>query len=171
QVGLRLSGVARRLHAGRAVERFDADAGVVRQRGQLREPARVPCLRQRVLDEACMWLVRLRDPELRLRDHFDAQWREQAAKLAQLSGIARGENEARETGPGPAAKPQGPPRSSSERFCSAISARMPPSASVMSVSISLREKATPSAVPWTSTKRPAPVMTTFMSVSQSASSS
>src|SRR3989344_5591662 len=47
---------------------------------------------------------------------------------------------------------------------------MPFSASASSWSISARVNATPSAVPCTSTKWPAPVITTFMSVSQSTSS-
>jgi hypothetical protein len=47
---------------------------------------------------------------------------------------------------------------------------MPLSASASSASISARVKGAPSAVPCTSTKPPAPVITTFMSVSQAASS-
>ena len=47
---------------------------------------------------------------------------------------------------------------------------MPPSARPRSASSSARVNATPSAVPCTSTKRPSPVITTFMSTSARTSS-
>jgi len=50
-------------------------------------------------------------------------------------------------------------------------ALMPPEARSRRVDICARVNGTPSAVPWTSTKWPAPVITTFMSVSQPESSS
>ena len=58
----------------------------------------------------------------------------------------------------------------SAAFCAAISSRMPRSASATSSSISARVNGAPSAVPCSSTKPPAPVITTFMSVSQPESS-
>ena len=47
----RLAGVARAVHAGRAVQRVDADARIVGERRQLRVRARVARLGERVLDE------------------------------------------------------------------------------------------------------------------------
>ena len=78
------------MHAGCAAERRDADARVVRQRGHLRDRARVPRLGQRVLDERCVRLVRFRDREFRLRDHIEAAKAQQAAEFAQLALVAGG---------------------------------------------------------------------------------
>ncbi len=55
-------------------------------------------------------------------------------------------------------------------FCFAISSRIPRCANCMSASICACENGAPSAVPCTSTNPPAPVMTTFISVSQVESS-
>src|SRR6266571_3053634 len=66
-----------------------------------------------------------------------------------------------------------PPRnheSPSAAFCLAMSSAIPCIASASSASICAAEKGSPSAVPWTSTKPPEPVITTFMSVLQSESS-
>src|SRR6266480_4850213 len=60
--------------------------------------------------------------------------------------------------------------SPSAAFCLAMSSAIPCIASASSASICAAEKGSPSAVPWTSTKPPEPVITTFMSVSQSESS-
>ena len=95
RVGPRLAGVARALHARRAGERANADAGVVGQRRQAGERTRVPRLGERVLDEGDVRLGRLGDAEFRLRDHLDAERRQQAAELAQLALVAGREDEAR----------------------------------------------------------------------------
>src|SRR5207248_400312 len=54
----------------------------------------------------------------------------------------------------------------SAAFCLAMSSAIPCIASASSASICAAENGAPSAVPWTSTKPPEPVITTFMSVSQ-----
>src|SRR5213082_373103 len=58
----------------------------------------------------------------------------------------------------------------SAAFCLAMSSAIPCIASASSASICAAENGAPSAVPWTSTKPPEPVITTFMSVSQPESS-
>src|SRR6266581_8066042 len=58
----------------------------------------------------------------------------------------------------------------SAAFCLAMSSAIPCIASASSASICAAEKGSPSAVPWTSTKPPEPVITTFMSVPHSESS-
>src|SRR4030095_6831587 len=114
-------------------------------------------------------LVRFGDPELGLRDHLDTERRQQPAKLAQLALVVRREHEARDAHPA-ARRPGAPQLAANAARCAAISSRMPRSASVTSPSLSPRVKGVPSAVPCSSTKPPAPVITTFMSVSQPESS-
>ena len=75
------------MHAGRAAQRLDADAGIVGQRRQAAFAADVARLGQRVLDEGAVRLFGLGDAELRLRQHLDAERREHALELAQLAGI------------------------------------------------------------------------------------
>ena len=93
RVGLRLAGVARADHAGRTAKRRHADTRVVGERRQLRVRARVTRLGQRVLDERRMRLVDFGDAEIGLRDQLDAERLEQAAELAELAGVVRGEDE------------------------------------------------------------------------------
>ena len=81
------------MHAGRAVQRGDANSRIVGQRRQLRMRARMPRLGKRVLNERNVWFGHFRDAQIRLRYHFDSLREEQAAKFAQLARIARGKNE------------------------------------------------------------------------------
>ena len=98
-------------------------------------------------------------PSCRLRNNIDAERREQRLDLAQLAGIGRCEHQSSGTKAHSARAP----------CCCAMSSRCR-LASAISASISARENGAPSAVPCTSTKPPAPVITTFMSVSQPESS-
>ncbi len=91
---------ARRLHAGRAVQRVDADARIVGERGQTGQAARVPRLGKRVFDKRMVRLGGFRDAELGLSDHFDSQRRQQTPEFPQLARVAGREHEARDHGPG-----------------------------------------------------------------------
>ena len=157
RIRFRLAGVARALHTGRAVQRLDADAGIIRERRQLGQRACMARLRERVLDERRMGLIGLGNAELALRNDVDAERREQPGKLAELAGIAGGEDPTRD-------------HVLSAAFCAAMSLRIPRSPSATSASICSRENGAPSAVPCSSTKPPAPVITMFMSVSHAESS-
>src|SRR5690606_36439713 len=154
-----LRGVVRRVHARQAAESLDAQAGVVGQRGQAALARRVARLGERILDEGAVRLGRLGNAELGLAHEFHAQRREQRLQLGQLARVVGREDQLHA---GSAAF--------SAAFCAVTSSPMLFSARPISTSISRRVKAAPSAVPCTSTKWPAPVMTTFMSVSQAASS-
>ena len=158
-VGLRLAGKPRRMHAGLAVEGRDADPGVVGQRGKLCVPRGVPRLRERILDERRVRLFGVRHAERALRHDLDPERREQLAELAELARIGRCEDELLHRLQAPSAA-----------RCFAISSRMPRSASATRDTISTGVNGAPSAVPCSSTKPPAPVITTFMSVSQAESS-
>ena len=82
------------MHARRAAQRGDAHAGIVGERRQFRERARVPRLGQRVLDERRVRLVRIRDAEVRLRHDVDPARRQQAAEFAQLALVAGRQHQA-----------------------------------------------------------------------------
>src|SRR5687768_15232152 len=112
-------------------------------------------LGERILEEGGVRLVGLRDAERRLRHQLDGQRGEDGADLPQLAGIARREDQLHRP---------------SALFWCPMSREMPACASSSSASSSLREKASPSAVPCTSTKCPAAVMTTFMSQPHAESS-
>ena len=105
-------------------------------------------------------------------DHLDAERRQQAAELAQLAGVAGGEDEAGRLDHAGAECAALRYLGSAPSACSLRGDQlaMPCSASASSASISARVNGAPSAVPCTSTKPPAPVITTFMSVSQPESS-
>src|SRR5690606_18813972 len=112
-------------------------------------------------------LLRLADPQARLRQQLHAERREQLAELAQLAEVVGCQHHLRELHPQLQAQSASP----SAARCALTSREMPARASSSSVSTSPRLNGTPSAVPWISTKPPAPVITTFMSVSQPESSS
>src|SRR5205823_10665344 len=150
--------VARRLHARRATKGIHADSGVVGQRGKARARTRMTRFGNGILDECRVRLVAFRNPQLALRDHIDAERREQPPELPQFACVTRCEDQTVDHS------------SASTFFCAAINSRAPFSPSVTSASICEREKGMPSAVPWISTNRPEPVMTRFMSVSQPESS-
>ena len=75
------------MHAGRAVQGVDADAGVVGKRRQPRVLARVTRLGECVLDKREMRLVGLGHAERRLRDDLDVERREDGADLVQLADV------------------------------------------------------------------------------------
>src|SRR5262249_54315897 len=142
------------------IERTHADARVVGERRQPGAAARVARLRERVLDERRVGLLGVGDLESRLRNNLDPERAQQGLEFAQLPRIRGGEHELL----------HGAKATPSARFCRATSSAMPRCASATSDRIWASEKGSPSAVPCTSTNAPAPVMTTFMSVSQRESS-
>src|SRR5690606_11335973 len=109
---------------------------------------------QRVLDERAMGLVRLGHAQGSLRHHFDARAGENGGKLGKLARVVGGQHHARTHAC----------TSASARACKAISSPIPAVARSSRAPSSARPKLPPSAVPCTSTKRPALVITTFMSV-------
>src|SRR5947208_11781318 len=173
----RLAGKPRRMHAGLSIERSRANTRVVCERRQPRAAARVARLGERVLDESAVRLFGIGYSEARLRNDLHAERREQRLELAELPGIGGGEHEffhasilTCEASHSPPRMRRGNHESPSAAFCLAMSSAIPCIASASSASICAAEKGSPSAVPWTSTKPPEPVITTFMSVSQSESS-
>src|SRR5689334_5880977 len=119
----------------------------------------MPRFGERVLDKGVVRLLGLGHAERGLRDDFEAERGEQRFELAHLARVVRREDDALQELSARAAR------------CAATSSPMPFAARSSMRDISSREKGVPSAVPCTSTKRPAPVITTFMSVSQPESSS
>ena len=85
---------ARRPHPGAPAERVHLEAGVVGQRRQARVARGVARLQQRVLGEGRASLIRRADAELALRRELEGERREQCCELAQLAGVAAGENDA-----------------------------------------------------------------------------
>jgi hypothetical protein len=75
------------VHAGRTVQRGNADARIVGERRKLRVHARVPRLGERVLDERDVRLVGIGDAELGLRDHLDRKRREQRVNSRSLPAL------------------------------------------------------------------------------------
>src|SRR2546421_8128000 len=147
--------VIRRMHPGLAVERLHAQPRIIGERGQARRPARVPRLGKGVFEKGRVRLVGFRDAESRLRHELDRERRQQSADFPPLAGIARRKDQL---------------HSASAFFCKPMSCVMPRWASARSESSSWRENGSPSAVPFTSTKPPWPVITTFMSQPQAESS-
>ncbi|MNT27435.1 hypothetical protein D3C72_1630650 [compost metagenome] len=92
-VRFRLAGKARRLHPGLAAQRFDADAGIVGQRRQPGQAAGVTRLFQRVFQEGVVRLRALRHVKAALRDHLDAQRRQQGGEFFQLAGVIAGQHQ------------------------------------------------------------------------------
>src|SRR5204863_4152503 len=145
----------------RAGKHVDAEARVVGDRRAAGGARGMTRLGERVLDEGDVRLLRLVDGQRALGDELDAERREQLGQLGELAGVVGGEDQPHTvTGSGAA----------SARRWAATSSAMPMPASASSASISARENVAPSAVPCSSTKPPLAVMTTFMSVSQAASS-
>ena len=89
----RLAGKARRIHAGRAVQRINANPGIVCQRGQTRVPARMPRLGQRVLDKSTVRFGRLAHAERRLRNDLDVERRQYRGYLVQLADVVGGDDD------------------------------------------------------------------------------
>src|SRR5262249_50433850 len=92
----RFSRIARRTHPGLAAERVDAEAGVVRDRGQSARARSMARFRERVLDEGRTLLGRRLDAELVLWHelYIEPRIAQQRAKLGELAAIARREDPA-----------------------------------------------------------------------------
>src|SRR5205085_4656203 len=159
-----LAGEAGRVDARGAAESVDEEAGVVghgRVTGGGGDGGR---LEPGVLHQGGPGLVDVGDvgrPGEELETRHGR--RQDGRDLGGLVGVGRGEDEAHYLPRG------GGGVASSSAWASRISA-MPCSASDSRSSSSALENALPSAVPWTSTKRPEVVMTTFMSTSAFTSS-
>ena len=125
--------VARRIDAGRAAERFDAQPGIVGERGQAGDACGVARLLQRVFDEGGVRLLALGHAELPLRDQFPAERGEDGVELFQLLGVVRGEDELL--------------HEARALSWAATSWRMPMVARSISTFICSRVKGSPSAVP------------------------
>src|SRR6185295_4034472 len=82
-------GVVGGMHAGRAAQRVDAQAGIVGERWQAGGAARVARLGERVLEEGVVRFVCLRNAELGLGKNLKLKRRQQFADLADLSRISR----------------------------------------------------------------------------------
>src|SRR5262249_45337201 len=135
---------SRRMYARPSVQRANADARVVRERGQARAPARVTRLGESVLDERSVGFLGLRDFQGRLPDDLHPERTEQGFELAHLARIGRREDQfLHRRVPAWA--------TASAAFCLATSSAMPCWASAISACISPAEKGAPSAVPCTST--------------------
>src|SRR5574343_695398 len=162
-----LGGAQRRvhgaLHAGVPAQRVHAQAGVVGDRGQAGAVRGVAGLGQRVLDEGDVGLLGLDHAQAALRHQLQRQLTEERRQLLELLRVVGGQHQAHR-----AHSCTGGWASAS--FWACTRSAMPWVARASIASISARLKGTPSAVPWTSTKPPAPVITTFMSVSQAESS-
>ena len=112
------------------------EAGIIRQRRQATDPGSMACLGQGVLNESAVRLRCFRDAQIGLTHQFHTQRCKQRLQLRQLAPVVRREDQL---------------HAPSAAFCATISSLMPFSASASRTSISLRVKATPSAVPCTST--------------------
>src|ERR1700690_173382 len=152
-VGRMRSGEARRKHSGRAAESVHFQARIIREQRARRVDAVVERLLNGVLLEGLAGLVRRFDRrQVGQRDDFARR----QAELAQLAGVRR------------RAVKRHPPRASCWTLSSVPT---PPRASPSSTPSWASSKDFCSAVACTSTKRPEPVMTTFMSTSARESSS
>jgi hypothetical protein len=87
-------GVARGVHARRAVQRGHAQPRIVRQGRQAGQAAGMAGLGQRIFDKGDVGLFGLGHAQLALRDQFDAQRREQGGKFAQLAGVVGRQHDA-----------------------------------------------------------------------------
>ena len=152
-----IAGVSRRVHTRRSAKSRNANAGVVRQCGHLRQLACMSRLGQCVLDKRHMRFRRVGNAKLGLWHDVDAERRQQSREFAYLARIVRRQHQ------------PGDHRASASVWA-ASKPRMPPSASRISASSSGRVNGAPSAVPCSSTKPPPAVITTFMSVSHCESS-
>src|SRR5262249_8124666 len=140
-------------------QRVDLEAGVLAEREELRRARRPDRLRARVLLERLAGLVEVTHLGMRvecLERERPALFRQELAQLGEHARVPRRDEE--------------PVHASRPRAWIARSSPMPSSATSSSWSSVLRSKVPPSAVPCTSTRRPLPVATTFMSTSARESS-
>src|SRR5262245_4954152 len=163
-VGLRQARPARREHARHAVERVEADAGVVGEGWQAGHLDGGPGLDQGVALEGVLRLDRLVvGIDVGEAEHLDIGQLvfEYSPQLLQLPRIVAGQKDLLHV----------PAPSPNECRWSRVSSTQPADAKPSISSKSARSNGSPSAVPCTSTNRPPPVITTFMSVSALTSSS
>src|SRR5262245_61628086 len=160
---------ARRAHAGRPGERVDLEPGIVPEGRQPRRQGHGPCLGDGVLEVARLTLGRQRDAPAGevLRDDI-SPFAHQGGQLGDLARVRRGEDEA--AGDHFAAGSR-TPAARSVRRCRVVR-RASPALPTDTSRLSWRSvNGSPSAAPWTSTNRPAPVITRFMSTAARWSSS
>src|SRR5450830_619529 len=168
------AGPVRREDAGGAAEHVDAQAGVIRDRGQAGERRQAARLDQRVLRDGHAVLTRLRRADVARPDDVRRVEPgdpavEDRAQLAELVRVVRREDQ-------PGGHAHAPPwatrvmGAASAAVWIAASSAVPPRARSSSASSSRRSNGAASAVPCTSTNSPRPVTTTFMSVSARTSS-
>ena len=81
------------MHARLSVERRDANSRVIGKRRKPRAAAGVARFGERVLDETAMRLLGIGHTEIRLRDDFHSERREERLDFTQLAGIRRGKDE------------------------------------------------------------------------------
>src|SRR6266446_5234363 len=168
---------ARRMDAGRAVERLDREARIVRERGESRRHRGELGLDACVLAKARARFGRLIEMKFAGRDRLDSVRREQLAHLGELARIVGCDDEPARDRP-PHAFPCGAcwilaaaaHAHITAIFCSSTSLAMPWRASASSAANCSSLKGIFSAVACTSTRRPSPVMTKLASVSASESS-
>ena len=168
QIGLVRSartGIAGRVDAGRAAQCIDLQPRVVGDGRQSAVTRRVARLEDGVLDEGQAGLLGLGDAVLALRADMDPGLGQQAFDLTDLAGVVAGQDDGLAD-----MRSRHEPQTSSAARCAAWMERMPAAPSSSSASSSARVKGWPSAVPWTSMKRPSPSITRFMSVSADESS-
>src|SRR6266568_1534554 len=171
---------ARRVDARRVVEGGDLETRIVRDGRDARLFRVIERLQPRVLREGGAGFVGFEDVRKPLqRDELNRDAVEDAEDFADLSRIGcRYEESTHVTAYGSlsglcdeAVARHFFRNSPTIVFWIAMSCLMPSSASSMSASSARRSKGRPSAVPWSSMKRPSPVLTKFMSTSAFESSS
>src|SRR6185312_589546 len=87
------AGVAGRVEARCAVERIHAQTRIVAERGQSRKSRGVARLEQRIFHKCTRGFLCVGDAKRGLRDEFDVEVGENFTHLAQLAGVAAGEDE------------------------------------------------------------------------------
>ena len=150
----------RRTNARQTLQRRATHAGVIRESRQTGSRRGVPCFGERVLNEGIERFRGSMYPERSLSHKLDTERLQQCSEFPLLARVIRGKNQlmhALQTKP-------------SAALCALTRRAMPVRARPSMRSSSCAENGAPSAVACTSTNSPAPVMTTFMSVSQDESS-
>ncbi len=156
---------ARRIHPGRAVQRGDAEAGIVRQRRQAARPRSRQRLDARVADEVRCVLRRFRQAQRTRRDHRNGVRAQQIGEFRELAGIVAGQDKPRAAGE-PARHHVAPTASRCATNSAATPWRARPSIARNCASLN----ALRSAVPWISTMPPLSVSTKLASASAEESS-
>src|SRR5579872_1020417 len=164
------SGPARRIDAGRAVKRFDDEAGIIGEGGELCGAGCGLRLDPGIGRKALAGLFGLREMKIAGRNRRDAMGREQLAHLGELAGIMGGDHELTTDTTGHASIHLSERTYATAIFCKSTSFATPFCASAISARNSSCENGVFSAVPCTSMMRPSPVMTKLASVSAEESS-